>query len=351
MRSEYLLIRLGALLAVAMALMATPAQALVQHSESEWTPGSGLVTPPPAVVGWWGYYYSPYYNASAVAIGPNNAPAGYLTDYVITVRHQGGVIGNGMNFGNVDYSVYDEFVNPTADLRILRIRDGSGQPAALADWAAAYSGTDETTRTDRTAVIGGFGRARGTKYASYYTWAAADVPAFQRWGQNKLEQTLDGYGAASFFGETYKSNVLIASFDAYNAGSYVPYESAVAEFDSGGGWFLPVDGLWKLVGLSAYAEGASDGKSYFSGGTVQRQYPIRISSYSNWIEAVFNRSTWQSTTGNWADAGNWSAGVPIPIGVDKFAVFLNSSSDGRTVTVSANTPFGTIRFDSRSNYT
>jgi len=346
MRRERLLTRVGTLLAVAMALMATPAQALVQHPESEWTPDINL-GPAPAVVGWWHYPASPYYNASAVAIGPNDAPTGYLTDYIITVRHQGLGMGNGVTFGNVDYSVCDEFVNPTADLRIVRIRNGSG-PAALADWAAPYTGTDEATRTDRTAVIGGFGRARGTEYSTYYTWGAADNPPVQRWGQNKVESSYDGLGASSLFGETYKSNVLIASFDDYNVGSYVPYESAVAEYDSGGGWFLPVGSQWKLAGLSAYAEGGY-GKSYFRGGGIQRQYPIRISSYANWIDAVFKRSTWQSTTGGWADAANWSAGVPS--GTDKFAVFTNSLSDSRTVTVSAGTPFGTLRFDSLGNYT
>jgi len=337
---------MGIVLAIAVALAATPAQALVQHPESEWTPDINL-GPAPAVVGRWAYAVAPYYNASAVAIGPKDAPTGYLTDYVITVRHQGGGIGNGVNFGNVDYSVYDEFINPTADLRIVRIRNGSG-PAALADWAAPYTGTDEATRTDRTAVIGGFGRARGTEYATYYSWAAADNPPVQRWGQNKVESFSDGVTVSSLFGETYKSNVLMASFDDYNIGSYVPYESAVAEYDSGGGWFLPVGSQWKLAGLSAYT-GGDYGKSYFSGGGVQGQYPIRISSYANWIDAVFKRSTWQSTTGGWAEAANWSAGVPS--GVDKFAVFVNTLSDSRTVTVSAISRFGTIRFDSLGNYT
>jgi hypothetical protein len=279
---------------------------------------------------------------------------GYRTDYIITTRHQGGGVGTSVNFGLTDYSVYDVFINPTADLRIVRVRDAGGQPAALADWAGFYTAADETTRTNHTAVIGGFGKSRGDTYTDYYTWAGSDNLT-QRWGQNKLVDSVNNLSAGSLFGESYKSNVLRACFDYYSkTGTWVPYESAIAEFDSGGGWFLPVGDQWKLVGLSAYVQ-VGGGKSYFRGvnpppNTGEMLSSIRVSSYANWIDAVFKRSTWRSSTGgSWADPANWTAGVPS--GKDKFAVFLDSLPGSRTVTVSNATPFGTIRFDSPGNYT
>ena len=340
-------------LAAALGLLAaSPALGLVQHPNisgymnSEWDPSINL-GPAAAIVGRWSN------NASATAIGPNDAPVGYCTDYVITTRHQGAGMGINVNFGGADYYVYDVFIHPTADLRIVRIRDAGGQPAALADWAGFYTAADETTRTNRTAVVGGFGKSRGDTYPNYYTWAGSDNLT-QRWGQNKLVDSVNNMSAGSLFGESYKSNVLRASFDNYGSGMRVPYESAFAEFDSGGGWFLPVGDQWKLVGLSAYVQ-MGGGKSYFSGvnpppNTGEMLSAIRISSYANWIDAVFKRSTWQSSTGgSWADPANWDAGVPS--GKDKFAVFLDSLPGSRTVTVGAPAPFGTLRFDSPGNYT
>jgi len=325
------------LLAAALGLLAAgPALGLVQHPpetspDSEWAPGINL-GPAAATVWRWST------NASAVAIGPNDAPVGYLTDYFITTRHQGGGIDTIVKFGETGYSVYDVFIHPTADLRMVRVRG-----AALADWAGFYTAADEVTRTDNTAVIGGFGKSRGDTGPNYYTWTGSDNLT-QRWGQNKLVDWVNNV-SVSF----YKSNVLRACFDSYGIGTWVPYESAIAEFDSGGGWFLPVGDQWKVAGLGAYVQ-VGGGKSYFSEvnpppDSGEMLSAIRISSYANWIDAVFKRSTWQSSTGgSWADAANWDNGA-APAAKDKWAVFSDSVTGPRGITVGVNTKLGTLRFN------
>jgi autotransporter-associated beta strand protein len=329
-------------------LAASPALALVQHPnitgymDSEWAPGIDL-GPAGAVVGRWAD------NASAVALAPTGSdPATYRTNYIITTRHQGYGIGAPVNFGGADYSVYDIFAHPTADLRIALIRDSYGNPAALADWATPYSGTDEASGGGQTAVIGGFGRRRGAAYPTYYEWAAGDNRA-QTWGQNRVE-TAARMSATSWFGDTYTSNVLKAYFDDYTVAGRVPYESAIAEFDSGGGWFLPSGGAWQLAGITAYADHAYVGQSWFEGAQTPSGgdglYAIRISSYANWIDGVLARSTWNSGTGGpWSDGANWSGAVPD--GPDKWAVFSDGVAAARSITLSgsANTRVGTIRFD------
>jgi len=332
----------GVLAAAVGLLAAAPARALVEHPntpeypDSEGTPPD---KPPDAVVGRWSY------NASAVAIAPNDAPPGYQTQYFITTRHQGGGMGATVNFGGTDYLAGDLFVHPTADLRIGLVTDLSGQPAYLGNWAACYTATDETSQGSP-AVIGGFGKSRGTAYPNYYTWAGSDNLTL-RWGRNALV-TSDRVAANTWFGETYTSDVLIAYFDDYTSAGRVAYEAAVAEYDSGGGWFLPVGGEWKLAAVSAYAEHAAAGQSWFKGNPLPGEgdalAPIRISSYANWIDGVLKRSTWNLPAGGlWADAGNWSAGVPNA--KDGWAVFSDSVAGARTVTVGANTKLGTLRFD------
>ena len=327
-------------LAAALGLLAaSPALGLVQHPNisgymnSEGPPDASLM-PPAGVVGWFAD------NASAVAIAP---------DLIITTRHQGyRSVGVGVNFGG-DYTVYDWFVHPVADIRIGRIRTfPGGQPAALTDTVGLYTATDEVNQT---ATIGGFGKQRGAIYPDYYTWAGLNNQT-QSWGRNKFETTQVGQTYTSFFGETYTCNFLVSYFDDYGATGRVPYEAAVADWDSGGGWFLQSGGSWKLAGLTmgAHQPPESPGnRSYFrgmptpSGGSAQDA--IRISAYDEWITGVLTRSTWSSATGGaWSDTVNWDNGS-APAAKDKWAVFSDSTPAARGVTVGANTKLGTLRFD------
>ncbi|MCX5674455.1 MAG: autotransporter-associated beta strand repeat-containing protein [Planctomycetota bacterium] len=320
-------------------LAASPALGLVQHPNisgymnSEGPPDASLM-PPAGVVGWFAD------NASAVAIAP---------DLIITTRHQGyRSVGVGVNFGG-DYTVYDWFVHPVADIRIGRIRTfPGGQPAALTDTVGLYTATDEVNQT---ATIGGFGKQRGATYPDYYTWAGLNNQT-RSWGRNKFETTQAGQTYTSFFGETYTCNFLVSYFDDYGAAGRVPYEAAVADWDSGGGWFLQSGGVWKLAGLTmgAHQPPESPGnRSYFrgmptpSGGSAQDA--IRISAYDEWITGVLTRSTWSSAMGGaWSDTVNWDNGS-APAAKDKWAVFSDSTPAARGVTVGANTKLGTLRFD------
>jgi autotransporter-associated beta strand protein len=140
----------------------------------------------------------------------------------------------------------------------------------------------------------------------------------------------------------------VSYFDDYGVAGRVPYEAAVAEWDSGGGWFLQSGVAWKLAGLTMGASPAD--RSYFrgllqppSGGSTL--YAIRISAYDEWITGVRTRSTWSSATdGAWSAAANWDNGSP-PAAKDKWAVFSDSTPAARGITVGVNTPLGTLRFD------
>jgi autotransporter-associated beta strand protein len=320
MRGDYLSIRASILLAAAVSLMATPALALVQHPNTSTIldneePPVMSDRPNNAVVGWWNY------NASAVAIKPN---------YIITTCHQLSGVGTTVNFGGVDYRVAEVFQHGKADLRIARIvNPTTGADANLTNYVDYYKDTNEE---DKTAVIGGFGRGRGTIYPTYYTWAVSDNKT-QRWGRNKL----DGNGLNS---TAFVSDVLTAHFENRGDPNWVEYEAAVAEYDSGGGWFLKdgVTGLWQVAGLS---RGADNPSSFNPAAYMDC---VRVSSYATWLNNAFSPSKWNSSLGgDWSIAGNWSGGVPT--GLDKWAVFSDKVPDSRMVTLDAGHTIGTLRFD------
>jgi len=322
MRRDYLSIRVSILLAVAVAFMATPALALVQHPNTADYPNSEEPPvmsdrPVDAVVGWWNY------NASAVAIKPN---------YIITTCHQGYGVGTTVNFGGVDYRVAEVFQHSKADLRIARIvNPTTGADADLTNYVD-YN-TNTTSEVGQTAVVGGFGYGRGTAYPTYYTYAETNNKT-ERWGQNYIEGTGSTYDPSGF-----STQLLTANFDNYGAGNWVNYEACVAPYDSGGGWFLKdgVTGSWQVVGLSRVAAPSSFNPAAYMD-------CVRVSSYATWLNNAFSRSTWNpSSGGDWSTPTNWSGGVPT--GLDKWAVFSDKVPDSRMVTLDASHTIGTLRFD------
>ena len=331
MRRECLPIRVGILLAVAMALMATPARALVEHPNTIAYPNSEeppLISdrPPDAVVGWWSD------NASAVAIGPN---------YIVTTCHQLRGVGATVNFGGTDYTVAEVFQHAKADLRICRITTTGGDDANLTSYVGYNTSQAEANQT---AVMGGFGFGRGTAHPTYYDWAWTDNKT-ERWGQNYVEYPTSTSDPASF-----SSQLLVARFDNYGTANWVPYEACVAKGDSGGGWFLKnPGGQWVVAGLSRGVTHAAVGQAWFlaSGGdSPDLMDSVRLSSYTAWLDNALSRSTWNSTSGGtytWSDGTKWSGGVPNA--ADKFAVFSDTASGSRTVTLGSNATVGTLRFD------
>ncbi|MCX5682477.1 MAG: autotransporter-associated beta strand repeat-containing protein [Planctomycetota bacterium] len=316
--------------------MAAPAPALVLHPDTIAYPNSEEPPvmsdrPADAVVGWWNY------NASAVAIGANT---------IVTTCHQGGGVGTTVSFGGVTYRVAEVFQQSKADLRIARITNMDGSPANLTNFVDYNRSTSESTQT---AVIGGFGFGRGSITPNYYTWDWTDNKT-ERWGQNYVENTTYSIDPASF-----SSQLLWARFDNYGTGNWVDYEACVANYDSGGGWFLkdPDSGQWVVAGLSRGVTHAALGEAWFQAGSGQSpdvMDGVRLSSYTAWLDSALNRSVWNSTSGGtWSDGAKWSGGAPNAS--DKFAVFSDATPGSRTVTLSASAQIGTLRFDSPGDVT
>jgi len=248
------------------------AEALILHpaeeGQAEQVPADER--PPDAVVARWSVW------ASAVAISPTE---------VITTRHQGAGVGTAVQAGGVWYVVGQYYPHPQADLRIVTL-EKDGQPANLTDYVDIYRGTVKEER-GQVAVIGGWGLGRGVDLVSddtVYGYAWGDESSVElRWGQNRI----DGYGTG---GGDYVSRTVKASFAGVGLGGYVPYEAALADKDSGGGWFLQEDGVWKVAGLSRSVE-HRDESWFLNPYNLPRPDPdvidaVRVSQYADWVDYV-----------------------------------------------------------------
>jgi len=238
-----------------------------------WHPDSGepnLATwtdrPKGAVVGKWCKYNSsnpsnPIFNASCVAVSPNA---------IVTTRHQGGIVLSNVWFGGIEYTV-EQIINApgSADLRLCRVKRTS-PGATYLEYAPLYTLKDERNKD---IIIGGFGKDRGSDVDGGYNWA--NNHEVQRWGTNKILDS-DYYYENKYPVSSYISDVIISKFDPLGT---TPYESAVAMYDSGGGWFIKENGQWKISALSAYVQ--TIGTSNYA--PADRQMGVRISSYANWI--------------------------------------------------------------------
>jgi len=180
------------------------------------------------VLGRWGT------NASCVVISGNE---------VLTARHPGGGVGTTVQIGGVNYLV-DQVTNiGLADLRIAVLTTTEGDPITLTDYVSLYSSTNETNKTG---ILGGFGKGRGNTLTTGgdpygYDWTGTDNTT-QRWGANKVEGTLPAEG-------TYTSEVIYGDFDGVDEGGYVTNEAAPGDWDSGGGWFIKSSGSWYVAGI------------------------------------------------------------------------------------------------------
>lgn len=235
-------------------LLSTPfaGYAIVLHPDGEPNLSTWTDKPDANVIGRWRG------NASCVAISRN---------CVITTRHQGGLTGQ-VIIGTAAYEIGTIWEHQTADLRIAKL-----QNANLSYFVDIFPDGNEIGCE---VVIGGFGKGRGQTLQSPfpygYTWAGTDNST-PRWCTNKVDDT----GVASKY---YTSNVLVADFGPLGQGESTDYEGAIAEFDSGGGWFIKSSGQWKVAGLS---RGCTDhsGESWFR--PPDYIDAVRISSYAQWI--------------------------------------------------------------------
>lgn len=240
-------------------LHATLSYGVILHNDAQPADRPG-----DAVIGRWGT------NGSCVAVAP---------EYVITTAHQGGDAGTAVVLGGVAYAIEGIVSHPTADLRVVKIRNTDGSPAALTDYAGLYGGRDEIGGQF---VLGGFGKGRGgelqTGGLTYgYSWAS-EGNLTERWGTNKVKGALVHDG-------TY---VLKTDFTGPSDAGATACEATPADYDSGGGWFFEVGGDWYVAALTRGAE--HSGESWFrdSGNpTVPHadlSEAVRISSYADWIQ-------------------------------------------------------------------
>jgi hypothetical protein len=262
-------------LALAAGVLAAPAGvgAIVVHPADD----PGLPPndrPPEGIVGRWGT------NASAVAIGPN---------HILTTRHQGGGVGTTVVFGGVTYTVAEEIPIGNADLRVARVT-GAGP---LNPFAGLYTGTNEIGQF---ALLGGYGQGRGANLADAtgtygYQWDGTGNTTL-RFGRNQIDST-DTTTPGD--GDPYTSAVIVADFDPREALTTPSFEASLAEFDSGGGFFLFDGGVWKVAGINRGVEHL--GRSIYRANLGDPDVPggrdgpdlmdaVRVSSYAAQITAA-----------------------------------------------------------------
>ena len=257
---------------------------IVLHPDSE--PEAGWQHKPrDSVVGRWAT------NASCVAVAPN---------YILTTKHQGGGIGTKVFFDGVEYRVEAIWPAPAAefaspDLRLCRIAALNGEPAQLEFFTPVYTRFDEVGRR---IVFGGYGDGRGDTLenengAAYgYTWDASLGNAVLRWGSNQV--SADAYTISSFdpLSVTF---LLVSDFDGLGDPNSTRFEAALADGDSGGGWFIKTAEGWQVAGLGFTVETHNPLGSWFRDpddpGAIDPNSAdwmawVRLSLYSGWTNSL-----------------------------------------------------------------
>ncbi len=251
--------------AVSVCLLSGPAFGVVLHPSQGELPISEH--PLDSVIGRWIPGSSSYGYASCVAVHP---------DYILTTRHQGYSSGTTVQFdinrdGNLTtdetFMVVSALHPGSADLTLCKIQHLDGTPANLVNYVSLY---DSWYENGKNYVLGGYGKVAGDLFPNGYFWSGTTNDTLT-WGTNIVNSTGTTTAGA------YTSNVLVSDFDSASKGT--SHEAAIAEWDSGGGWFINVDGEWQLAGLNAYVS-TLDKSIYLP---ADQNQAIRVSSYVDWI--------------------------------------------------------------------
>ena len=188
-------------------------------------------------------------NASSVVVGTNQ---------IITTKHQTNgnpspsaifEIPSGANAGI--YKTVSETPVPNVDLRVFTVSKLDGSPANFSTFANVFTGPLLTYNV----VIGGYGRQISTPLAGGTGLNVTSSPNNNTYdllqGQNRI------YGTATDPTYTFghATHFILADFDGptepgIDGVGKLPFEANVAEFDSGGGWFVKADGMWQLIGVT-----------------------------------------------------------------------------------------------------
>jgi hypothetical protein len=189
-----------------------------------------------------------------------------------------------VEIGGQTYLVEQIQNHRTADLRVAKLED-----ANLTSFVPLYINTDEVSKA---IVAGGYGKGRGNALDDYgYTWAGSSNQ-IQRWGQNIIDDAIVEEG-----------NYLLADFDGLGSPGAQPYEAALAEWDSGGGWFIYDNNQWKVAGLSHHV--SHRGESWYD--PPDDIAAVRISSHDKWISGtIAERLAGDLTGDDWVDFADFA---------------------------------------------
>jgi len=222
-------------------------------------------------------------NAVAGKWDTNASFAVVSSKWIITTRHQNScpatVNINGINYKCIYNSQWVGGPTGLVDIRLIRLKNADDSDPNLA-YAPPYTDGNEVNQN---ICIGGYGKYRGNTLYSHgqgygYLWAGSCNTL--RWGQN----IINGTGVSQYVG-SYYSDTLDADFDLNGR----DYEAAPAMYDSGGGWFIKQNGIWKLAALSASVERVN--QTWFDDPNTENIDPdnfwgIRVSSYAAWINKI-----------------------------------------------------------------
>jgi hypothetical protein len=264
--------------------LAGSASAVVLHPAGEPNLVTWTDRPADDVVGRWGS------NATCVAVSSN---------CIMTVRHAGGGTSTLVRIAGSTYSIAQIWNHSTADLRIVKLYG-----ANLANFVDVYPYTSEVGKS---IIVGGYGDGRAGLLQNYgvtygYQWDNSSNTT-RRFGTNRINSTQNNSTIGA-----YTSNIVIADFDGLGEGQSTTYEGAVADHDSGGGWFIKVGSAWRVAGLARavevhYQQGHDDDPNYLlydQSWFRDRDDPnvlapdyldaVRLSSYAQWINQILQQA-------------------------------------------------------------
>jgi len=246
-------------------------------------------------------------SGSCSAIGPN---------HIISAKHLSAVVDNSdpnnntvVTFNNITYRIAETFTHSTADLRVSRIETLSGVPANLTYYVPFYDLNSDTTFNSGNVEIAicSYGKHRGDDTLIFnndptqpygYEWVGDNT--IMRMGANSLDLKRHIIPGQLNWGNNYHGNVttssattdcLVFDFDDTGTGQHVQYEAAVADKDSGGGWFYFKNNRWYIVGVSIFVYPHS-GETWFRdnvNGTPlypELSFGAHLSAYMSWIAGV-----------------------------------------------------------------
>ncbi|MBC7782846.1 MAG: hypothetical protein H7144_03320 [Burkholderiales bacterium] len=240
---------------VAMTVLGTDAGAIVIYD-----PGTAADLPDPTL-------YARYdHDGASGGFTPNGTAIVVGTNKILTVRHTSNpnpspnvefTIPTGVNAGTYKKAAgagTEVNLGPNIDARIFTVVRVSDDSTPTLAFAPIFTGA----LANNDVAIGGYGRQIGTPLGSGNGYNVTSSPNDNSYsllqGYNKIyDSDLDGEPTYIPYQDT---PFIFADFDGptgtgLDGLTKRPFEANVAEFDSGGGWWVKVGATWQLIGLTA----------------------------------------------------------------------------------------------------